>query len=85
MTCVQVGSSAGIAGHMSFNCESKENGQPAGLLQPLPVSTRKWDIVSMALITALPKTASGNTAIVMFGITQLSPGIPLNHYMQSQM
>ena len=75
---------------MSFNCESKENGQPAapvpaGLLQPLPVPIRKWDSVIMDLITALPKAASGNTAIIVFVITQLSPGIPLNHYIQSQM
>ena len=42
------------------------NQKPAGLLQPLPVPTRKWGSVSMDLITALPETASGNTAIVVF-------------------
>jgi len=42
------------------------NQKPAGLLQPLLVPTRKWGIVSMDLITALPETASGNTAIVVF-------------------
>ena len=40
--------------------------KPAGLLQPLPVPTRKWGSVSMDLITALPETASGNSAIVVF-------------------
>ncbi len=42
------------------------NQKPAGLLQPLPVPTRTWGNVSMDLITALPETASGNTAIVVF-------------------
>ena len=34
------------------------NQKPAGLLQPLPVPTRKWGSVSMDLITALPETTS---------------------------
>ena len=39
------------------------NQKQAGLLQPLPVPTRKCGSVSMDLITDLPETASGNTAI----------------------
>jgi hypothetical protein len=35
-------------------------------VQPLPVPTRNWGSVNMNLITALPETASGNTAIVVF-------------------
>ena len=42
------------------------NQKPAGLMQPLPVPARKWGSVSMDLITALPETASGNSAIVVF-------------------
>ena len=42
------------------------NQKPAGLMQPLPVPTRKWGSVSMDLTTALPEAASGNTAIVVF-------------------
>ncbi len=42
------------------------NQTPAGLLQPLPIPSRRWGSVSMDLITALPETQSGNTAIVAF-------------------
>ena len=35
-------------------------------LQPLEIPCRPWQSVSMDLITALPKTRSGNTAIVVF-------------------
>jgi len=42
------------------------NQKPAGLLQPLPIPTRRWGSVSMDLITSLPETRSGNTAIVAF-------------------
>ena len=35
-------------------------------LQPLEVPAKAWQSVSMDLITALPKTRSGNTAIVVF-------------------
>ena len=40
--------------------------KPAGLLQPLPVPHRRWGSVSVDLITALPETRKGNTAIVVF-------------------
>jgi len=39
---------------------------PMGLLQPLPIPTRPWQQVSMDLITALPRSRSGNDAIVVF-------------------
>ena len=42
------------------------NQKPAGLLQPLPVPHRRWGSVSVDLITALPETKKGNTAIVVF-------------------
>ena len=42
------------------------NQKPGGLLQPLPIPTRRWGSVSMDLIASLPETAAGNTAIVVF-------------------
>ena len=42
------------------------NRKQAGMLQLLPVPTRKWGSVSMDLIIALLVTASGNTAIIVF-------------------
>ena len=36
-----------------------------GLLQPLPIPTKPWEQVSMDLITQLPRTKSGNDAIVV--------------------
>ena len=37
-----------------------------GLLQPLPVPDNRWERVSGGLITHLPPTARGHTAIVVF-------------------
>ena len=42
------------------------NQKPAGLLQPLQIPKGLWSSVSMDLITQLPKTEAGNTAIVVF-------------------
>jgi len=42
------------------------NRAPVGLLQPLPVPGDTWDSVSMDLITSLPQTAAGFTAIAVF-------------------
>jgi hypothetical protein len=39
---------------------------PMGLLKPLPIPTRPWQQVSMDLITSLPRSRSGNDAIVVF-------------------
>ena len=38
----------------------------AGLLQPLQIPSGKWESVSVDLITALPETPRGNTAIIVF-------------------
>ena len=40
--------------------------KPAGLLQPLPVPDFRWERVSVDLITHLPPTKQGHTAIVVF-------------------
>jgi Reverse transcriptase (RNA-dependent DNA polymerase)/RNase H-like domain found in reverse transcriptase/Integrase zinc binding domain/Chromo (CHRromatin Organisation MOdifier) domain/Retroviral aspartyl protease len=42
------------------------NQKPGGLLQPLPIPARRWESISMDLITALPKTSTGKDAIVVF-------------------
>lgn len=39
---------------------------PMGLLQPLPIPQKRWSSVSMDLITQLPPTKAGHTAIVVF-------------------
>jgi RNase H-like domain found in reverse transcriptase/Reverse transcriptase (RNA-dependent DNA polymerase)/Integrase zinc binding domain/Chromo (CHRromatin Organisation MOdifier) domain/Retroviral aspartyl protease len=39
------------------------NSSPIGLLQPLPIPTRRWEQVSMDLITHLPVTRRGHDAI----------------------
>lgn len=39
---------------------------PAGLLLPLPVPGRRWEVVTMDLITGLPTTEEGNDTIVVF-------------------
>lgn len=40
------------------------NRRPLGLLQPLPIPERKWEQVTIDLITQLPKTKNGNDAII---------------------
>ena len=39
---------------------------PMGPMMPLPIPTRPWQWVSLDLITALPRSRSGNDAIVVF-------------------
>jgi RNase H-like domain found in reverse transcriptase/Reverse transcriptase (RNA-dependent DNA polymerase)/Integrase zinc binding domain/Retroviral aspartyl protease/Chromo (CHRromatin Organisation MOdifier) domain len=40
-----------------------DNKKPAGLLQPLPVPTRRWHTVTMDFIVQLPRTPAGYDAI----------------------
>ena len=40
--------------------------KPAGLLQPLQIPDRRWEHVTMDLITHLPKTPRGHDAIMVF-------------------
>jgi hypothetical protein len=42
------------------------NRVPAGPLQPLPIPAYPWEQISMDLITDLPKTPRGNSAILVF-------------------
>jgi hypothetical protein len=53
------------------SCDSCQRNKPSqqspiGLLKPLPIPDRPWQQVTMDLITALPKSKSGNDAIVVF-------------------
>jgi hypothetical protein len=41
------------------------NRRPAGLLQPLPVPSRRWHTVTMDFIVQLPKTKKGHDAIMV--------------------
>jgi hypothetical protein len=51
-----------------LECQSNKatNLLPAGLLQPLPIPTRRWETVSLDLITQLPRTKGGNDCIAVF-------------------
>lgn len=46
--------------------KTNSNQKPGGLLQPLQIPGRRWESVSVDLITQLPETKSGNTQIVVF-------------------
>ena len=48
-----------------------EHQHPTGLLQPLPISKWKWEIISMDFITSLPKT-SGHHDSIMVIVDKLS-------------
>ena len=43
-----------------------QNKSPAGLLQPLPIPTKRWESVSMDIVTGLPETAEGYSGCVVF-------------------
>lgn len=54
-----------------LTCEScqrnKSSSQkPAGLLKPMPIPGRRWETVTMDLITGLPVTESGRDAVTVF-------------------
>jgi hypothetical protein len=52
--------------HHASGWNKPTNQRPAGLLHPLPVPSYKWEQMTMDLITDLPLTANGHTAIVTF-------------------
>ena len=50
----------------SCHVNKSQTQKPAGLLQPLPIPSNPWQLVSMDFITHLPKKDRGCTAIVVF-------------------
>ena len=48
-----------------FTCQQVklEHQKPAGLLQPLPISEWKWDMIAMDFVTGLPRTTGGFDSI----------------------
>jgi hypothetical protein len=50
----------------SCQANKSSNQLPSGSLQPLPIPTRRWEQVSMDLITQLPMTDQGHDAIVVW-------------------
>ena len=42
-----------------------EHQHPAGLLQPLPIPSWKWEIISLDFITGLPKNQNQNDSIMV--------------------
>ena len=56
-----------------FECQQvkTEHQHPAGLLQPLPIPSWKWEIISLAFITGLPRNQNLND-LIMVVIDKLS-------------
>ena len=50
-----------------FECQQvkTEHQHPAGLLQPLPIPSWKWEIISLNFITGLPKNQNQNDSIMV--------------------
>ena len=42
-----------------------EHQHPAGLLQPLPIPSWKWEIISLNFITRLPRNQKQNDSIIV--------------------
>ena len=42
-----------------------EHQHPAGLLQPLPIPSQKWEVISLDFITGLPRNQSQNDSIMV--------------------
>ena len=43
-----------------------QNKSAAGLLQPLPLLAKRWESISMDIVSGLPETATGYTGCVVF-------------------
>jgi hypothetical protein len=53
--------------HVCHQCQTNKppNVKPGGLLQPLPVPTRKWESIGMDFIVQLPCTKNGHDSIMV--------------------
>ena len=50
---------------MEFQRVKAKNRHPAGLLQPLPIPEKKWEVVTIDFITKLPRTARQHDSIMV--------------------
>ena len=50
---------------MEFQRVKVEHRHPAGLLQPLPISEWKWEVVTIDFITKLPMTSKHHDSIMI--------------------
>ena len=50
-----------------FECQQvkTEHQHPSGLLQPLPIPSQKWEIISLDFVTRLPKNQNLNDSIMV--------------------
>ena len=50
-----------------FECQQVkiEHQHPAGLLQPLPIPSWKWEIISLDFVTGLPRNQNLNNSIMV--------------------
>jgi hypothetical protein len=48
-----------------FQKVKAEHKHPAGLLQPLPILEKKWEVITMDFITGLPKTNKKHDSIMV--------------------
>ena len=67
-----------------FQCQQVkiEHQHPAGLLQPLPIPSWKWEIISLDFVTGLPKNQNLNDSImvVVDKLNKASHFIPVKNY-----
>ena len=58
-----------------------ESKSPPGLMQPNAVPARPWEIITMDLITQLPKTEQGHSAIITFvdRLTKMAHFVPCSN------
>ena len=68
-----------IARCMECQKVKAEHRQPVGLLQPLPISKWKWEVVTMDFIIGLPRTSKQHDSImvVVEKLTKAAHFIPL--------
>jgi hypothetical protein len=68
-----------IARCMECQKVKAEHRHPTGLLQPLPISEWKWDVITLDFITGLPRTSKHHDSImvVVDTLTKAAHFIPL--------
>jgi hypothetical protein len=56
-----------------------EHRHPAGLLQPLPIPEKKWEVITMDFITRLPKTNKQHDSIIVVvdKLTKVAHFVPM--------